>query len=534
MSVSHRVLPLIATLALAACNEATSPSLLPTSGLALARFPGQSLGSSTISASEISLNWVDDSRNENGWEVYRSATGPTGAYTLLASLNANVTGYSNTSLSALTEYCYRVRWFRNLGKNRSYGEFSNTACSTTYGPPPAPTGLTAIPRNSQSVALAWTDNATNENGYRVDRSADGVSGWTAAATLSVNANSTTIALSTGGVEARVCFRAVAVGTYGESASNVACTTPPLAPANLTAVAGTGTSIDVTWTDHSGIEDGYQLERAGADYGFTVIATLPPNATSYHDAGVVSDEPYYYRVRATAGAGVSDYAGPVQGVAVSGPPRAPGIDATPGGSSAIYVYVSIASVSTTSVRVERSADGVSGWTTAGTTDPFSGFSDTNREPEVLMCYRAFAANAFGESPASNVDCSRPLARPTNLQSTTDEFGDNVTTWKDNSAYEEYYIVNTVYCDPQYGCWDYGSYWLDANTESIVTYSLEYVSSVYACGDGGCSDEGVWGNAAQSSIANAQVRAALTRVRTRALTGQARVDWLKERVRRARRR
>jgi len=174
MSAFHRALPFIAGLALVACNEATSPRLLNTSGAASARLPGQTLGASTSSASEIYLSWVDDSRNEDGWEVHRSTTGQNGSYTLLVSLGANSTSYQNTSLTAFTEYCYRVRWFRNLGRNRTFGEFSNPACSTTYGPPAAPTGLTAVPRSTRAVTLAWTDRASNENSYRVDRSADGV------------------------------------------------------------------------------------------------------------------------------------------------------------------------------------------------------------------------------------------------------------------------------------------------------------------------------------------------------------------------
>ena len=42
--------------------------------------------------------------------------------------------------------------------------------------PAAPSGLTAVAQSSSSVLLAWTDNATNETNYRVERKTGGA--WT--------------------------------------------------------------------------------------------------------------------------------------------------------------------------------------------------------------------------------------------------------------------------------------------------------------------------------------------------------------------
>src|SRR4051812_29941348 len=189
MSAPRRSLALLATLMVVACGREiiAPPNMQHVDAAAAARLPGQSLGVAAISASEISLSWVDDSRNENGWEVHRS-TAAAGPYTLVATLGVNVTSYTNGGLSALTQYCYEVRWYRTQGKNRAYGAFSNAACATTFGPPAAPTALNATPRNSSAAALSWTDNATNETGYRVERSPDGVN-WTAFPALEANASS---------------------------------------------------------------------------------------------------------------------------------------------------------------------------------------------------------------------------------------------------------------------------------------------------------------------------------------------------------
>jgi predicted outer membrane repeat protein len=45
-------------------------------------------------------------------------------------------------------------------------------------PPIAPTGLTATKNSDTRITLAWTDNATTETGYTVERSPDGNNNWT--------------------------------------------------------------------------------------------------------------------------------------------------------------------------------------------------------------------------------------------------------------------------------------------------------------------------------------------------------------------
>ena len=55
--------------------------------------------------------------------------------------------------------------------------------------PLAPTGLTATAVSGTEIDLSWTDNATNETGYYVYRSANGLTGWTRIATLAADSNS---------------------------------------------------------------------------------------------------------------------------------------------------------------------------------------------------------------------------------------------------------------------------------------------------------------------------------------------------------
>src|SRR5262249_60797415 len=102
--------------------------------------------------------------------------------TQLPQLGATVTSFANTSLAAATTYSYRVRAFD--GPNTS--AYSNTVAPATLPPPPAPSGLSAASISPSRIDLAWTDNSSYETGFRVERSADGVT-FTQMALVAANA-----------------------------------------------------------------------------------------------------------------------------------------------------------------------------------------------------------------------------------------------------------------------------------------------------------------------------------------------------------
>lgn len=129
------------------------------------------LGATAASSSQINLAWTDNSSNEDGFRIERSTDGVN--FSEIATTGANATSYSNTGLAASTAYTYRVRAY-NAGGNSAY---SNTASATTQAGggtlPAAPTGLSATAVSSSQINLAWTDNASDETGYRIERSPDG-------------------------------------------------------------------------------------------------------------------------------------------------------------------------------------------------------------------------------------------------------------------------------------------------------------------------------------------------------------------------
>ena len=53
-------------------------------------------------------------------------------------------------------------------------------------PPAAPSSLNAATAGARSVDLAWSDNATDEMGFQVERSPDGVNGWQQVASVAAD------------------------------------------------------------------------------------------------------------------------------------------------------------------------------------------------------------------------------------------------------------------------------------------------------------------------------------------------------------
>ncbi len=261
-----------------------------------------------VSESRIDVSWQDNSTNETGFEVHRSASGPNGTFTLRAFTGANITSYHDTGLEPLTQYCYEVRAFRTFDGKTSYSQFSTAACATTPAPPAptAPSGTDAKPATSILVAVSWIDNATTEDGFRLERSLDLGSTWALVGTVGPNVTS----LSDDGrvSEQQVCYRVIAFNRGGDSPpSNTDCIAPPSGPSNLTAAAAANQGIDLTWTDNSAVEDGYEVQRSEDGVTFSTIANLAANSTSYHDGGATNTTAtYWYRVRGKKDGGFSDF------------------------------------------------------------------------------------------------------------------------------------------------------------------------------------------------------------------------------------
>jgi len=88
--------------------------------------PFNLMAETLLDSTQIKLTWSDQSSNEAGFELYR-ATSQYGSYSLIATLSAGVTTYTNTGLSPNVRYFYKIRSYRGSGLSRRNSDYSNIA-----------------------------------------------------------------------------------------------------------------------------------------------------------------------------------------------------------------------------------------------------------------------------------------------------------------------------------------------------------------------------------------------------------------------
>ncbi len=369
------------------------------------------LMATAASASVINLSWTDNADNETDFVLERSLSMGRG-FAAIATLPANTTTYSDSGLSSLTTYYYRVQASNAVGISAWSNVASATTTSSSAPPPAAPSNLVATAAGTSAINLSWTDNAANETGFVLERSLSAGSGFTSVATLPAN----TTAYSDSGLSSSTTYyyRVQASNVAGNSAwSNVASATttssatPPAAPSNLVATAAGASAINLSWTDNAANETGFVLERSlSAGSGFTTVATLPANTTTYSDSGLSSSTTYYYRVRASNVAGNSAWsnvASATTAAVVATPPNAPSdLVATATGCNAIQLNWSDNATNETGFVLERSLSPRRGFVAIAMLPANTTFyTNTGLNPSATYYYRLQASNTVGSSEWSNI-------------------------------------------------------------------------------------------------------------------------------------
>jgi hypothetical protein len=222
---------------------------------------------------QVGLTWADIATNETAYTVER-ATG-SGAYSVIATLGANIVSYTDTGLVAGTNYSYKVR--ANAGTTNS--SYSNVATATINATTTvaAPTNLVATANSaSLQVGLTWTDNATNETAYTVER-ATGSGAYSVIATLGVNVVSYTDTGLVAGTTYSYKVRANA-GTINSSYSNVATATITSTTSAYCAGQGTNTTEYIKTVTVGSLTNTSAKDTNGyGDYSAKSV-TLIPNTT----------------------------------------------------------------------------------------------------------------------------------------------------------------------------------------------------------------------------------------------------------------
>lgn len=373
-----------------------------------------SLTASAVASSQINLAWLDNSTNEDGFRIERSLDGIT--FAALTNLGAGAVSFADTGLTGAKTYWYRVYAF-NAGGASSYTATVSATTTAAIAVPTAPASMTLAVKSSSSIAVAWTDKSTNELGFVIDRSGDGVT-YVQVAVLGANVVSftdTSLAPST-----KYYYRVAAYNSGGTSvyttvgtATTLAPPLPPAAPTTLTVSVVSSSSLKLGWKDNATTETGFQIERSINGTTFTPIATTTASVITFSDTGLAASTKYYYRVRAYNDGGASVYTSVVSAT-TSAPPAVPiapvSLVLTVKSSSQINLSWTDKSTNETGFKIERSLDGVTFTqiaTVAASSRTSASYSSISLVTKTKYYYRVRAYNAGGDSAYTNIASATTL-------------------------------------------------------------------------------------------------------------------------------
>jgi fibronectin type 3 domain-containing protein len=381
------------------------------------------------SSSEIDLTWTDNSGGLDSFSIQRSTDGTN--FVPIATTDIGVTSFADTGLSA-GNYYYRL-----IGSGTG-GSTAFSSVATGILLPAAPTSLSAATASGTEIDLTWTDTSTNEDGFAVYQSLDGVT-FTQIATLLPG--TTTYASTLLNSSTTYYYYVAAFNSAGSSPSGAASATtnllPPVPATGLSAAAVNATTNSLSWTDNSANESGFKIYQSTDGVNFLWHDTVGANITTYTDHALTSSTTYYYEVVAYNGAGSS----PTTAIASATTMAAP---ATPTGLTATAISGTKINLSWTdnssnpqedNFRIYRSTDGVVYSWHDTVAQNVTTYTDTGLTPGTTYYFEILAVAAVGNSGYSNSASATTLSPPnpaSNLKSTGVTGSTIGLSWTSNSG------------------------------------------------------------------------------------------------------
>ena len=160
----------------------------------------------SILTTQIQIDWRD-TLGESGFRVERSIGGL--IWTPLTTVGANVTGYTDNSVAASSNYSYRIVALSALGD-------SSPSTAVLEGSRLAVVAnVKGVKSTSSSATITWTDLNKVETGYRIERSTDDTT-WTLL--TNVGGNVVTYTDNTVSPLTKYYYRVTATSPYTEGIS----------------------------------------------------------------------------------------------------------------------------------------------------------------------------------------------------------------------------------------------------------------------------------------------------------------------------
>jgi len=301
--------------AFALVDSATAPVAQITTSSLPQIPPGTPIGLNALvlSSERIDLGWTPADQLDQGFQVQISLDSSNWT-TITNPLTApHAVSFSATGLATGTLYYFRVAGVNTFGSSAYSAPISATTQSPAQAPN-APTNLTvSLPSGGAAASqlnLSWVRNSTNETGFKIERSPNGVGSWVQidiAAAGSTTYQNTGLASST-----TYYYRIRATNTFGDSAytpvrsgtTQSGGSTAPTAPTLNQPTSPSATQITLVWVSNATNTDSYTVYRGVASTNMVAIQTgITPDILTYTDNNAGPAGTYwYYAVAAVNGFG----------------------------------------------------------------------------------------------------------------------------------------------------------------------------------------------------------------------------------------
>lgn len=293
-----------------ACNDAMCSGWVQTAPLRVAPPAAPSSPAATpLSGTSLRLAWRDGGTTETGFSVERRRRLDDGTWTGYAQVGTpaqNATAMVDSLLIAGVSYQYRVRACNAAGCSAP----ATGAAVLMPTAPVAPSGVAGNVVSPSSIRVTWADSSGNETGFVVMRRARPVGGswgsWVERARPRANAVAfADTGVTAGGYQYRVRACNGPVCSASATGAEVVMPSPPAAPTGLAVTALSATSVHVTWTDGSGNETSFGVQRRlrnldGTWTPWAAAGSVPANSAGIPNGGLLAGRTYEYRVASCIG------------------------------------------------------------------------------------------------------------------------------------------------------------------------------------------------------------------------------------------
>ena len=306
-----------------------------------------------------------------------------------------------------------------------------------------PTGLTAEPISSGSIALNWVDKDMVGLGYFVERSTGGE--WIQVAELEIDIHS----FNDSGLEEGTTYqyRVKIFGINFESAASATATatTLPSAPSRLSAERVSTSSIAISWTNVSNVGTGVEIVRKMAgDTSYTSIELAAADVENFTDIGLTPGTEYQYRVRTMHNEQASVWSNVSSAVTTEfTPPVLGGFDVNEVTDTMVRLTWMSPLTDPDGIVIEQSLTGDDMWIADSIDGRETSYTERNLLASTNYFFRGLAYNDSGNSAYTDILSVQtnegPPVAPDNLEGSAETFTHATLTWRDNSADENGFLI-----------------------------------------------------------------------------------------------